>query len=141
MREATDLQNQLLQFSGTENYYRHPFLDSKLLLTDGCAFLREEAQCYWLFDIVAQQLGKRSDFIVKLKQSKNGTWFFTAKDAQKDQTFYTQKIPYSDFPLSEITIWVMSDCFLPEQNEGLGGLQMSEPQSGRVAVALLPSEH
>jgi hypothetical protein len=141
MTNAIKLHQMLPRFSGSENYYRHPFLDTNLLLTDGCAYLRETAQSYWLFDIIALQLAKRSDFTIELKQSKNGSWFFTAKDSQKDQIFYTQKIPYSDFPLSEITIWVMSDCFLPGQNEGLGGLKMREPQSGRVAVALLPSEH
>jgi hypothetical protein len=117
MSNANRLREMLPQFTGTEYYSRHPFLDTQLLLTDGCAFLRENAQCYWLFDIIAQQLAKRSDFIVKLKQSKNGTWFFTAKDSRKEQTFYTQRIPYSDFPLSEITIWVEN------------------------GVALLPSEH
>jgi len=117
MQNANRLREMLPQFRGTENYYHHPFLDTKLLLTDGCAFLRENAQCYWFFDLVAQQLAKKSDFTVMLKQSKNGSWFFTAKDSQKDQTFYTQKIPYSDFPLSEITIWVENgDALLPSEH-------------------------
>ena len=111
------LRNMLPQFTGTENYYSHPFLDTKLLLTDGCAYLREEAQCYWLFDIIAQQLPSKTDFIVKLKQQDDDTWIFFCQCFISTEIFYNQKIPYSDFPLPDITIWV-------ENN-----------------IALLPSEH
>ena len=37
-------------FSGTENYYRHM---GGLLLTDGVKFLADNADCYWLLDIIA----------------------------------------------------------------------------------------
>lgn len=114
---AIKLRTMLPQFKGTEHYYRHPFLDTTLILTDGCAYLREEAKCYWLFDIIAQQLPSKTDFIVKLKQLQDDSWIFFCQCFISTEIFYTQKIPYSDFPLPEITIWV-------ENN-----------------IALLPSEH
>ena len=114
---ANTLRSMLPQFSGTANYYKHSFLDTKLVLTDGCAYLRETAQCYWLFDLIAQQLPSKTDFIVKLKQHKEGHWIFSCQCFISTEVFYTQKIPYSDFPLPEIIIWI-------ENN-----------------IALLPSEH
>ena len=47
----------LRRFGGTSQYYRHnQILFPNLMLTDGCHFLRENAQCYWLFDAIASHL-------------------------------------------------------------------------------------
>jgi hypothetical protein len=39
----------LSQFTGTENYYRHPF--GKALFTDGVKYFAETAGAYWFIDI------------------------------------------------------------------------------------------
>ena len=44
----------LKQFSGTQQYWEHKFPGSKTLrLTDGCRFVREEAEARWLFNAIA----------------------------------------------------------------------------------------
>src|SRR3990167_5297686 len=45
-----ELESELLSFSGTENWYRHPF---GIVYTDGVQFLAEQAQAYWLIDAIA----------------------------------------------------------------------------------------
>jgi hypothetical protein len=90
-------------------------------LTDGCNYLRENAACYWLFDIILIQQGTELMQFEpfqrwQLKKQADGTWVVTATDGNTIN-LYKQRIQFTDFPLDEITIYV---------DEG---------------VALLPSEY
>ena len=46
------LQLQLGQFTGTQSYYRHPFVNG-LLYTEGAQFFFETTESYWLLDLIA----------------------------------------------------------------------------------------
>ncbi len=51
------------QFSmGTENYYRHSLVPN-FLFTDGVKYLAENAECFWLIDIIAsyQAMAKKDE--------------------------------------------------------------------------------
>jgi hypothetical protein len=109
---SEELKVHLQQFNGTENYYEHRTLGSnKILLTDGCQFLREIAKCYWLFDVIAsyQRKLKREEFqtwtLKKMKKSIG--WKITATDGN-DKRVVTQTILYSDFTMQEgITLFLI----------------------------------
>lgn len=46
-----NLESDLTQFIGTENYYKHPF--TKTIFTDGVKYLADNAGAYWLIDYIA----------------------------------------------------------------------------------------
>jgi hypothetical protein len=48
---AATIKRNLSQFRGTTEYNKHLFLGkSPLLLTDGCRYIRDACNAYWLFD-------------------------------------------------------------------------------------------
>ncbi len=99
-----ELKVQLLQFNGTEHYYDHSTIGSgKLLLTDGCKYLREVAKCYWLFDLFASYQYKlcNEEFQTwTLVKTKSGGWEVSATDGN-DKKLVTQYIPFSDFAIED----------------------------------------
>jgi hypothetical protein len=101
--------NELSQFTGTEKYYRY----HDLLLTDGAYYLAEKAACFWLMDaiwsyVVAEQWLGKEDFITcKLNvQDCVGELIF---DDGNDRTLASQKIPYTDFPLEGVTLFIVRE--------------------------------
>ena len=48
-----DVQIELKQFHGTSRYHKHLFPGkSPIILTDGCKYVRDELNAYWLFDAI-----------------------------------------------------------------------------------------
>jgi hypothetical protein len=101
----------LRHFTGTEMYHTHAIIGGQSMnITDGCHYLRENAGCYWLFDIIliqqATELMQLEPFQRwQLKRLEDGTWLVTATDGNTI-TLYKQRIQFSDFPLEEIIIYV-----------------------------------
>lgn len=59
------LEQDLMQFIGTEHYYRHPLTSS--VFTDGVKYFCDEAGAYWFLDIVVTEydlLQKSNGFVV-----------------------------------------------------------------------------
>lgn len=117
--EAIEIQEELKQFHGTEEYHKHLFPGrSPILLTDGCKFIREECNAYWLFDaILSYQPSlerKGINFQVwELKQlRKDLTWQLTCREDKGKKPVIIQAIEYSDFPLDYIKIWVIDKVAL-----------------------------
>jgi hypothetical protein len=54
--EILNLEENLAQFIGTQNYYRHTI--GNFMFTDGVKYLAETAQCYWLLDVIASYILK-----------------------------------------------------------------------------------
>ena len=47
------IERNLSHFKGTEEYHKHLFPGkSPILLTDGCKYVRDNLQAYWLFDAI-----------------------------------------------------------------------------------------
>jgi hypothetical protein len=117
--ESSELINELQKFSGTEHYYTSTF--KTLLLTDGIHYLREQANCYWLIDIVesVQHLNNikhNASFIVwkiaKHKDSDKATvtaWNDTPYDSD---LLYKQEIGYTDFPLEDLEFYQCDNVLL-----------------------------
>lgn len=118
----------LSNFTGTENYYsnkRYPFV-----YTDGIKYLAENGEAYWLLDAIASWQGEP---IIKDDQDLNRIQFWKLKinpdqsailicERDQDDIVITQKIPFTDFPITEITLY-------------LCGMGINR------GVLILPSEH
>ena len=129
----------LLRFGGTSQYYRHnQILFPNLMLTDGCHFLRENAQCYWLFDAIASHLFCNPR-LCKYREAQEG--LFWQLEVEKDESanlycYYDrdrelvkQEIEYTDIgnytEIGTIEIWTYPSLF----------------NNHIVWVCLLPSEY
>lgn len=73
----------LARFTCTQEYHRHnQYLFPFLLLTDGCHFLRERAQCYWLFDAIGSHLFHNRK-IEPYRQKQQGMFWELTVEADK----------------------------------------------------------
>lgn len=118
-QKTADLLKELEEFSGTTSYYKSTF--GKLKLTDGMHYLRENANCYWLVDIVesVQDLKKvkeNNSFIVwkievnmENKHFKVTAWNDTPNESD---LLYSQEGEYTDFPLGEYEFYQCGDVLL-----------------------------
>ena len=117
---AAELEADLPHFYGTESYTNlsYPWLRKRFMLTDGTKYLAEKARAFWLMEAIAShQINKkvaREPFQVwELVVSADCKAVLTCTNGNK-RTLVQQEIPYSDFPLERISLYVTED-------EGLGG--------------------
>lgn len=134
MLDAQKLQTGLQHCTGTTQYFKHSF--GKLCYTDGIQYLAKNAECYWLVDAIASyqhQLVKKEtlkEFQVWLlsvgndhefiKPANNNQAILTCwEDTPKagDEPVIRQDIPFTDFPLPEIKLYVQElILMLPSEN-------------------------
>ncbi len=119
-----EIQDGLKNFYGTEFYHPISPLFPNTVMTDGVKWLCEQARCYWLMDIIAsyqprcQKDPTLKDIQFWTLKVENSKGIITCERDSNDVAF-SQKIPYTDFPMEEIKIWV---------------------ERGNYMVAMLPSE-
>jgi hypothetical protein len=121
------LEGILAHATGTEQWYKH--WTGPVFYTDGAKVMAEQAQAFWLIDIIAiqQKYGKvkladSQEWILR-KDAKGAGALLVCKD-ERGMEILRQTLEYTDFPLyprGEFTVWV----------EGLQGER----------IILLPSEH
>ncbi|QHT65370.1 hypothetical protein GXP67_01100 [Rhodocytophaga rosea] len=109
MKEPKELN--LQYFTGTENYYTHGIGALKILLTDGCKYVAEEAQAYWLFDIVLSyqmhtHIRNEAFQHWELKKQLQEGWMITC-DVGDRKILAKQTISYSDFPFIIIGFYMV----------------------------------
>ena len=105
-----DFELGLKQFAGTQKYWWHDVIGAcRLRLTDGCNFVRQEANARWLFDLMAHlQWDKRigSNFSQHWTLKKEDpNWVLECRNA-KGELITARKIDSTDFPLEQIDIWL-----------------------------------
>jgi len=114
-----ELEDALVQFSGTEAYHKFsPF--SKLVLTDGAAFLAKNAGggAFWLMDIIAsyQKQCEKDDMLRDIQ-----FWTLTVHDdrsatliCERDtgNVAIKQEIPSTDFPLKSVKLYCQNGVIL-----------------------------
>jgi hypothetical protein len=113
---TTELENALAYFTGTEAYHRFSPL-SKLVLTDGVKYLADKTGAYWLMDIIAsyQQKCMKDEMLRDFQ-----LWTLKVKDDEgvvtcerdTDDVAFQQKIPFTDFPLAEISLYCINGVIL-----------------------------
>lgn len=142
-KKATLKASDLFQFYGTEHYWQvsllHPFL-----LTDGVKYLVDHAEAYWLVDAIASwQMEKQVKGDSMLQEFQ--LWTLTVAEnrsavlrCERDQNdaVVTQRIEYTDFPLSEVGLYLCNIRFF----------WAYQPQDGKrpvqgYGVIMLPSEY
>ena len=107
---SNNLEQELRQFTGTEGYTRWSALFRNFVLTDGALYLAEQAKCFWLMDMVASHVGSYKDegFVVaKLRRARATEGWLLAIEDGNDNVLAHQRIEFSDFPLDEITLYVI----------------------------------
>jgi len=130
---AQELESALQNFTGTEQYHRIG-LSKTVVATDGVAFLAKEAKAYWLTDIVASYQGSilrssdpkcamlREFQVWTLRKNKTGSGAkIVCTDGNTDESIFSQRIEYTDFPMQEVKIWVQPQdalmvMMLPSEN-------------------------
>lgn len=123
-----ELQQNLRQFTGTAAYHKWSALFHNFVLTDGAKYLAENAGAYWLMDMIASHYSsyKNEGFVVAFltKFPRGGARLsITGGDYN---ILEQQDIEYTDFPLEEITLYI-----IPQEMEN----------GSKLWVALLPSEY
>ncbi len=105
----------LEQFTGTEKYYNYL---CGLKLTDGVHYLATKGKCFWLLDVIASYQPKNSqvpfqlwELEVKEDKDKRGAVITMREDTGK-KALVEQKIPYTDFPLQSIKLYVINKVVL-----------------------------
>jgi len=99
-----ELQNNLSQFTGSENYYR---VMPRLVITDGVQYLARQANSYWLVSTIYSLLITQpicSEFVVARLTVSEKTADLVLDDGN-DQIIAKQAIDYTDFPLDAISIY------------------------------------
>jgi Family of unknown function (DUF6876) len=106
----------LRQFTGSENWYRHSLVRS-VLYTDGAQYLAEHGGAYWLLDEIA--LAQRHNKRVAAQEFQNWTLkvkpdhtALLACDDGNGNVVYAKRIPFTDFPLSEVKLYCVNNTIL-----------------------------
>ena len=105
----------LIQFTGTEYWYRHGMVRS-VLFTDGAKYVAETGGAYWLLDEIA--FAQKS--VKKLAGEEIQLWRLTVKDNTatlvcedgNGRKILSKRIPFTDFPLDEISFYFINNTIL-----------------------------
>lgn len=115
---AAELDANLPHFTGTEGYTNlsYPWLRSRFLLTDGAKYLAETAKAFWLMDAIAShqtnsQVAAEPFQVWELAVNEQKQAILTCTDGN-EKVLVRQEIPYSDFPLAEITLYAEQSDYL-----------------------------
>jgi len=133
MLNATELERGLAGFFGTESYHKLTIFPN-IVGTDGVAYLAKNAECFWLIDEIASaQIHPKIRNNPELQEIQ--FWTLTVQNRSAvlicrvdgDQPpVFQKKISYTDFPLSQIKIWVAAT---------------GDPDGKTFKVMMLPTEY
>ena len=116
MTTKTLTKDDLVQFTGSENWYRHGLVRD-VLFTDGVKHVADAGGAYWLIDEIA--LAQRYEKRVAGEEFQH--WKLTVKDDHtamlacdegNGNIVFSKRIPFTDFPLSEITLYYVNNTIL-----------------------------
>jgi hypothetical protein len=112
-------ESDLQQFSGSEQWYKHNL--TPFIYTDGVKFMAERGQAYWLIDKILITIAHtpkllREKFLVwNLTVGQDKTALLTCDDGnfrQGSDYMHSEKIDYTDFPLSELKLYFADGTLL-----------------------------
>ena len=114
------LEAELPHFTGSEEWHRqgYPWLRRQFLITDGVKYLADTAKSYWLMDVIASHFANRRvmaesfqvwKLVVNSPDATPAPFAEITADDGNGKLLAKQAIPYTDFPLSEISLYVTND--------------------------------
>jgi hypothetical protein len=124
MPTPEQIQLDLQDFIGSINLWKRR-TPIPITYTDGVKYLQDKLAAFWLTDAIAsyqsREFKKQYEFQVwKLTVAEDSTGILTATDGNDENMLVTQEIEYTDFPLSDIVVFVNTDpdvfMFLPSEN-------------------------
>jgi hypothetical protein len=119
-KKTTLSADDLAQFTGTEQWYRHS-INRNVLYTDGAQYVAEQGEAYWLLDEIAliqpydKNVAAEEFQVWKLTVRPEKTASLTCDDGNGNIVF-TKEIPFTDFPLETITLYFANNVIhLPSE--------------------------
>jgi len=110
-----EIMNIISNAHGTEAYHKFSSIPGFPVATDGVIALAEAADYFWLLDIIgSHQSNKKLDpnfQVWKLEvdlENSTGVVF----GYNDDELIITQEIPFTDFPLEEVKLYLMGGVIL-----------------------------
>ena len=107
------LVNDLDNFTGTENWYRHNLMHDTVY-TDGVKYFADQAGAYWFLDIMATELfelQQDNPFISVEMTVKDQAALITATDGN-ETTIWDKKISFTDCPEGTYKFFMIDNVFL-----------------------------
>ena len=104
---------ELAHFTGTTQWFRNPLFPS-FTYTDGVKCLAEQARAYWLIDYIFSNQDspvKEQPFQVWKITVIDNEGFIKVEDGNKN-VVKEFKVPFTDFPLKEYTLWFVDGVLL-----------------------------
>jgi hypothetical protein len=103
-----DLERNLGQFIGTENYYLH--WSKVIRWTDGIQYLCEEAGAFWLMDVVAshflyEEVRNAPFQLWRIEVKADNSAVITMKEDTGKSNLVYQELPFTDFLLKEFEFY------------------------------------
>jgi hypothetical protein len=121
MTDAKLSKDDLSQFTGSENWYRHG-IARNVLFTDGAKYVADQGGAYWLLDEIAlSQRGEKAvaaeEFQVwKLTVNSDRTATLACGDGNGN-TVFEKAIPFTDFPADSVELWFENNTiYLPSEH-------------------------
>ena len=112
----SDLEANLCQFIGTENYYKHPF--TKTIFTDGVKYLADNAGAYWLIDYIAfkqiedSKIGNCDFQVWRLDAIPDAcSAVITCTDGH-ETCIVKETIDYTDFPIATMKLYYQNNVLM-----------------------------
>jgi hypothetical protein len=108
-------ENDLRQFSGTDQWYRHGLVRD-VLYTDGAKHVADAGEAYWLLDEIAfgqcdARIAAQPFQVWQLAVHTDSSGTLTCEDGNGNSVF-SKKIPFTDFPLASISLWFTDNVIL-----------------------------
>jgi len=110
----------LAQFTGTEQWYRHS-INRSILYTEGAQHVAEHGEAYWLLDEIALI----QPYDRKVAAEEFQVWTLTVRpdrtatlacDDGNGNVVFSKEIPYTDFPLDTIKLYFANNVIhLPSE--------------------------
>ena len=113
----TLIKDELRQFTGSEQWYRHG-INRSVLFTDGAKYVADTGGAYWLLDEIAlaQRHNKRvagEEFqLWKLAVNLDQHTAMLTCDDGNGNIVFRKKIEFTDFPLEEISLYFCNNTIL-----------------------------
>ncbi|PSN15937.1 hypothetical protein C7293_04820 [filamentous cyanobacterium CCT1] len=142
--ETTLTENDLRQFTGTTRYWRSSLPFHPFLYTDGVHYLANQGQAYWLLDLIGswqiEPAVKKDPVLLEmqfwtLRVNENSSAVAICERDSGD-IVVTQRIPYTDFPLREVRLYLAHMANYWNYSSERGPRTTSD-----YGVLLLPSEY
>lgn len=101
--------------TGTESYHKYSPIPGFPVITDGVLMLAETAGCYWLLDVIGsyqnnQKLDKSFQVWKLIVDTENES--AVVQGHNNTTLIVKQKIPYTDFPLEELKLYLIDGVIL-----------------------------